>query len=679
MIKHITYLFVFAMAGSLSAWSQNWSEDSLQIRFNETRGLEKARVCYQLASLYCYSDTAKAASYLDQAQAIINRNYDEEIQAYIYKYRSRIAESISEGASMEYLRKAAELFQILNNYHEIGWTCRKMGIFYFHLGNFDKSLSYFVLGQRAFEKENYAPGIAAVENSLGAIDYTMGNKTEAMTHYNRALDFYRKSGDEAMICTVKANLGVIYYDRNDFEKALELFGEAANGFLEGGNYEGLASVYSNIALVYSKQGFSRKAAATLKKAIDYAEKGESHYFLSIALNNIGSVYTDMNRLDSAAYYLEQGRRVSDSLGYKDIYVETLVESARLMDSARNYREAYRYQVKASGIREDLFNQDVSSRIAELSLSHEQEMKEQEFEKAMNQKEIQSILNKIFILLLVVTVAAIVLTRLNLRAKKKANNLLKEKNQQLNEINEQLKNSEEALKKLNASKDRLFSIVAHDLRNPIAAVTGFSELLSSEFDHLDDTTRKEYIAQIIQGVQRTQNLLENLLIWSRSQMKSIRYKPDFVPVCTLLEESIKPLKINLNHKKISVSTDCRGNVDIFVDRDMILTVVRNLLMNAIKFSFPGGTINIRVSNDESNCYIKITDQGIGIQPEIQEKLLDKNSNIHSTPGTSGESGSGLGLAICVEFTETNRGTLSVDSAPGKGSTFTLSLPLYVGTT
>ncbi|MCK4991854.1 MAG: HAMP domain-containing histidine kinase, partial [Bacteroidales bacterium] len=228
-------------------------------------------------------------------------------------------------------------------------------------------------------------------------------------------------------------------------------------------------------------------------------------------------------------------------------------------------------------------------------------------------------------------------------------------------------------KLNMSKDRIFSVVAHDLRNPVAAVTGFSELLYDNFDQFPVETQKEYLLQILQGTQRIQNLLENLLIWARAQMKAVKYEPELLKVKGLVNDCVKEMKANLDHKKV----DCLVNIDqkcvVFADKAMIHTVLRNLIINAIKFSFPGGKIRITSKFAEKTCSISVSDEGIGIQPEIQEKLLSSNEVV-STPGTTGESGSGLGLVICKEFLERNKGKIRVESEPGNGSSFIIELPL-----
>ncbi len=321
---------------------------------------------------------------------------------------------------------------------------------------------------------------------------------------------------------------------------------------------------------------------------------------------------------------------------------------------------------------DLFNEKQSQQIARIRGLYEQQIKDQEIEQLHSQSQVQKTLNKVFIVFIIVIVALVIIITVNLRSKKKTNQILAERNIQLSSAMEKLSQSGEELESLNRSKDRIFSVVAHDLRNPVAAVTGFSELLYENFGEFSTDTQKEYLLQIVQGTQRIQNLLENLLMWARSQMKAIKYEPEELKMKDVLDECVRQLKANLDHKKVTCQVKVERQCIVFADKAMIHTVLRNLIINAIKFSFPGGRIWISSKVTPEGCSISVSDEGIGIQPEIQEKLFDPNEGISSL-GTTGESGSGLGLIICNEFLEKNKGSISVESQPGNGSTFTINLP------
>jgi len=388
--------------------------------------------------------------------------------------------------------------------------------------------------------------------------------------------------------------------------------------------------------------------------------------------NLGSLYGEMNNQDSALFYLHRALRIAQQRSFHSLELDVYEELAKLHAKPGSYASAYNWMVRYDTLYKKIFNEKQSEQIMQLRSRYEQELSEKEILQLQSESQVQKMLNKLFVIFIVVIVALAIIIAVNLRSKKLTNQMLAERNLQISNAIHKLSESENELQKLNKSKDRIFSVVAHDLRNPVAAVTGFSELLYDNFDEFPVETQKEYLLQILQGTQRIQNLLENLLVWARSQMKAVKYEPETVRLKILLEEVVKEMKANLDHKKMECQVKIGTGCTVFADKGMIHTVFRNLIINAIKFSFPGSKITITSATSDNTCDVMVSDEGIGIQPEIQEKLLSTNEVV-STPGTTGESGSGLGLVICKEFIERNMGVITVQSEPGNGSTFTVSLP------
>jgi len=388
--------------------------------------------------------------------------------------------------------------------------------------------------------------------------------------------------------------------------------------------------------------------------------------------NLGSLFGEMKIQDSALYYLHRALRIAQQREFPLLELDVYEELAKLHAKPGSYASAYNWMVRYDTLYKSLFNEEQSNKIMQLRSRYEQEISENEILQLQSESQVQRMLNKLFVIFLVVIVVLAIIIAVNLRSKKLTNQMLAERNLQISNAIQKLSESENELQKLNKSKDRIFSVVAHDLRNPVAAVTGFSELLYDNFEEFPVDTQKEYLLQILQGTQRIQSLLENLLIWARSQMKAVKYEPETLEVKVLLAECVREMKANLDHKKVECLLKIETTCVVFADKAMMYTVFRNLIANAIKFSFPGSKIRITSETMENDCKIMVSDDGIGIQPEIQEKLFMANEVV-STPGTTGESGSGLGLVICREFLERNQGTIAVESEPGNGSTFIVTLP------
>jgi signal transduction histidine kinase len=238
--------------------------------------------------------------------------------------------------------------------------------------------------------------------------------------------------------------------------------------------------------------------------------------------------------------------------------------------------------------------------------------------------------------------------------------------------EEIEKHREQLKDLNANKDRFFSIIAHDLRNPIAGFLNLTEILTNNFDVFSGKESKEFIDVMNQASKQLYNLLENLLQWSRAQTGSLTYEPQFVPVKKMVDETIDALMINIENKQIKLNVNVDNKTVVFVDENMITTVIRNLISNAIKFSHPEGIITLRCNSLDKFVEFSVIDQGVGIPKEAQDKLFKIDQSV-STEGTSQEKGTGLGLILCKEFIEKNGGKIAVESDLNRGSTFTIQLP------
>jgi PAS domain S-box-containing protein len=229
-----------------------------------------------------------------------------------------------------------------------------------------------------------------------------------------------------------------------------------------------------------------------------------------------------------------------------------------------------------------------------------------------------------------------------------------------------------LQKLNYTKDKFFSIIAHDLRNPFHSILGFTELLMRNYSDFDDAKKQEFVGLIYESTQHAHNLLENLLQWSRTQTDRIKYNPSKQSLSRIIDETVQVLNASLKKKGLIFSSEIQKDIFVHVDKNMIELVIRNLLSNAIKFTPSGGKISISAKDDGKFLVVSISDTGVGIDPEDLHRLF-QFEEFHTTTGTAGEPGTGLGLIICQEFIKKHGGEITIKSELDKGSTFTFTLP------
>jgi len=239
--------------------------------------------------------------------------------------------------------------------------------------------------------------------------------------------------------------------------------------------------------------------------------------------------------------------------------------------------------------------------------------------------------------------------------------------------ENLKESERRLRELNATKDKFFSIIAHDLKSPFTSIIGLSELLAEQIGKKDYDGIDEYAKMIQSSSWRAMDLLTNLMEWSRSQTGRMEFNPVSVNMVELIDEVTELLTDAARQKSIVISRQLPAGLFLFADKPMINTVLRNLISNAIKYTNIGGKIEISAISGEKEMVVTVIDNGVGIKQGALEKLFHIEE-CGSTPGTQDEEGTGLGLILCKDFVSKHGGKIWAESEPGKGSRFVFTIPV-----
>ena len=268
-------------------------------------------------------------------------------------------------------------------------------------------------------------------------------------------------------------------------------------------------------------------------------------------------------------------------------------------------------------------------------------------------------------LLIILILAIFIHRYLVKIK--TNKLLQLQNIQIKEANHRLIESETRLTEMNATKDKFFSIISHDLKNPFTSLMSISDVLVTNYDESDEEDRKLCLTRIDSSVKQIYALLENLLTWSRSQRGKICFHQKPFDLSTLISENANLYRLAAEKKNIRIKVNSPENIVAIGDRDTINTVIRNLMGNALKFTPMGGTIQLNTEDNKDNWKISVIDSGIGISEENLSKLFCIDQKVR-TEGTAGEKGTGLGLIICKEFIGKNGGEIGVESTLNEGSCF-----------
>ncbi|MFZ1519736.1 MAG: HAMP domain-containing sensor histidine kinase [Ignavibacteriaceae bacterium] len=253
-----------------------------------------------------------------------------------------------------------------------------------------------------------------------------------------------------------------------------------------------------------------------------------------------------------------------------------------------------------------------------------------------------------------------------------NNQLNSLIEKLNDTNSKLQNTIKNVEELNISKDRFITILSHDLRSPFQGLLGITKILESNFNSFSDNEKQYYISQINSTLNKLYSFLEQLLLWGKIQKNGLILNYEICNIKDLISESLSPLTISAEKKKISIELVCDKELVAAVDKERISIVLRNLISNAIKFSPVGSKVSIYGNEVNDDLIMAVVDEGVGISEEYINKLF-KLDEIISSIGTDGELGSGMGLILCNDILKKHSGKIIVDSKEGKGSTFTITLP------
>ena len=239
--------------------------------------------------------------------------------------------------------------------------------------------------------------------------------------------------------------------------------------------------------------------------------------------------------------------------------------------------------------------------------------------------------------------------------------------------QKLQQQKKQLEELNSTKDKLISIIAHDLRNPISSIIGLSGLLINNFREYDIELTETFLKNINVAAKRNSDILQNLLTWANNQTGAINFNPKKTDLLKNIKEIIEILSPSAILKNISINVEPTEKTIVYADQNMLQTILRNLISNGIKYTKQGGYVNISAKSFDQYIKIAVTDNGVGIDEKIKQNLFKVGEPV-TCAGTEGESGTGLGLIICKEFVEKHGGEICVESEPNKGSEFKFTIPV-----
>lgn len=579
-------------------------------------------------------------------------------------------------------------------------------------GDLISSNNYFEQAIELFSQIGDTLSLAKAYFGIGKVVSSQGLYPAAQDYFQKALDIYEIEGDSIAIVRIINSLGIISGRQENFKKAMKYFKLVVNKLSNHVKAEELAIFYNNIGMTYQHIGLYDSSIMALKKGLVIERKNPRLAAKSVLLNNIGSAMRMVGQLDSAIWYHQKSLSMAkeigstsqeawcqlglgkaylkrDKLDLSSFYAERALlygkekkdrqvvkQSLEILHevNARSglYGAAYEAHLEYKAYSDSLSDVDNVRKVAALEFEYERQKSEKVSQLELKNQEVlyEAELDKerwiryqIFAGLIGVILILIVLSFYYLN-KEKANRLLKEKN---DIISHQAAN----LEKINQSKDRFFSIISHDLRGPMSVFIGTSFVLQSLVEERKHSDLIKLADSFGKQAEYINDLLDNLLKWSLQQQGEFPFKLEKIDLKECVDTNIKVLEPLANSKEIDLISSVSDELTIMGDWNSLLTVFRNLISNALKFTMPGGKVIISNTIESENIRLSVQDTGIGMSEEKVKSLFDFSKE-SSTFGTKGEKGVGLGLQLVWEFVEMNGGKVEVESEEGNGTTFHLVL-------
>jgi len=555
-----------------------------------------------------------------------------------------------------------------------------IGMIYHNTEMYPEAIDEYIKAQSLAEQIKDSVLIEDICHELGNSYFNNGQAQKGLSSFKQAHQLAKLRKDTLNMILNKIRIAELFLSQDNNEESLIYLKQCIPCIQDIKNYQYYVKVLLYITEIKIEEKDFIAARQNLTQASILAEEAGLNYETAYILYYLGFNFNREGNINLSMLHLNLALEQSNKYDFTDLIIKIEQELSILHEIKGNFAEALSYQKHVYQLKDSLRIYFRDQKISFLDMKYDSEKKEKDIELLKREDAIQSASfskqKRLRFYFLFICIILIVGAGFSIRAyfiKQRMTSTLNQKKKLLEKTQGDLLETEQNLRNLNKTKNKLFSIMAHDLINPFNALLGFASLLEEESNYLNKSEIKKYSSIIHQTANNLHSLLENLLQWSKSQTGKIITRKEMINISELVKSVENLLKIMANNKGISIHSSVEKNCFAFADHDLISSAVRNLVQNAIKFSPSGSKIYLSVSCKNDKAIIIVGDEGVGIQKEDQEKLFRPDKHI-STRGTSNETGAGLGLIITKEFVQLNEGSIDLESSPGKGSTFTITLPV-----
>lgn len=570
-------------------------------------------------------------------------------------------------SALNYYQKALDLATLSQLNYRKGQALNGIGKSHYVRADYHQSLDAYQQSLKLFEKLNDIPGIIRGLNGTGIVFNMIGQSEKAISNHKKSLLLCSASGDQKFYVINLFNISIAYNELGQYDNALCYVDSARTGAILTQDYNTVYKSYNHEAEIFLILERYKEAKANYEIVIaakDYNNLWEKQF----AIAGMAKVYQYLGDIDKSIQYGHEAYVIARTMNTKwDLQQVTKYLSSGYA-LKKDYKSAYQFHQLFKAYSDTVFNEEKEREINFLLLQ-EEELKNdnllfenQQYEEKISRKNLLIIG---FLIIIGLVVLLLIILYYNYKQKTRLNAILREKTKQIEIQNQQLAN-------LNSTKDKLFRIIAHDLRTPIGVMMEFTELLHDNLESYNTKTIQKFLSSLKKSSQKSFELLNNLLSWAQAQTDSISFDPQKHKVKPIIETSLAMVHAQAELKNIHFEIKVDRKTTVYADNNMLRVILRNLLSNAIKFSHKGGDVVISVTESNSGTIFCIKDSGIGICQETQASIFS-TATLQSRPGTQNEKGTGIGLILCKEFVDKHKGKIWVESQKDKGSMFCFMFP------
>lgn len=551
-----------------------------------------------------------------------------------------------------------------------------IGVAYRRMGDNSTALPYHLKALELAQQINNEYNISYALNCLGNVYYLTEEYDKSMEHFRKSYKLDIKNNNLLGISINLNNIGNVFRQKKAYDSALRYYEKSLEINKKIKNYKGIAICFDDLGMIYLKSKDYVKALSYLKQALQILNSSKDKIYVATIYMHLGEVYIDNKQPQKAIYYLETSIEMAKNIKAKRVIQDSYKHLSTVYHDMGNETKSLETYKIFMSYKDTLMTEEKTTQMAYLQAKFDNESKNREIKSLQQEQELQEakFFNQkiigiaLFTVLLISFFVSILLFQKN-SEKQLQNKQLHTQQVDLMQQKNKIQLQKDELDKANLVKDRLFSIIGHDLRSPFNTIKGFIAVLKA--GGLSPDEIQSVAGAMEQQLNYTLNLLNNLLYWSWSQMQGITANPSDFYVNTIFETNVAMLLPNAQKKHIELRYTIDKKLKVKADENMTDTVIRNLLANALKFTYHNGEVIISYVDDTDRYIFCISDTGVGMNELQMANLFGIKAN--STIGTAYEKGTGLGLQICREFLEKNGGKIWVTSELNKGSKFYFTLP------